>query len=166
MSYAKLRSELLGARELRQQELDRELNAGRTLVSLSLNVPGTDKLPPGSAVLFAWAKVLLGNHFPDLTGLREWIDLLGPFALYSTDLAPRAAKLRCVDIETAQPAARLLDLDVNAPSGAAVDRTELGLPRRACLLCRDAAVDCIRRNVHDQNLVVRRAHELIAAFAG
>lgn len=166
MRYAKLRSELLATRELRQQELDRALDAGRTVVSLTLNVPGADKLPPGSMLLYAWAKGRLDERLPELEEFQQRLDRLGPFALYTTASDPRAAKLRCVAIEAAQPAARLLDLDVYAPCGTAVNRSELGMPRRACLLCGESAVDCIRSGAHDQDRVVRRAHELIATYAG
>ena len=166
MRYAKLRNELLATRELRQQELERALDAGRTVVSLALNIPGADKLPPGSLALFAWAKGRLDDRLPELEEFQQRIDRLGPFALYTTAIAPHAAKLCCIAIEAAQPAARLLDLDVYAPCGTAVNRSELGLPRRTCLLCSAGAVDCIRSGAHDQDLVVRRAHELIAACDG
>jgi len=166
MRFAKLRSELLASRELRQQELERALASGRTVVSLALNIPGADKLPPGGMELYAWAKGRLDDRIPELMEFQQRFDLLGPFALYTTASDPRAAKLRCAAIEAEQPAARLLDLDVYAPSGTAVNRSELGLPRRACLLCSEGAVDCIRSGAHDQNLVVRRAHELLAACDG
>jgi len=166
MRFAKLRSELLANRELRQQELERALDSGRTVVSLALNIPGVDKSLSGSAALAAWAEERLNESLPGLLKLHGKLDSLGPFALYTTASAPREAKLRCAAIEVEQPAARLLDLDVFAPSGTAVNRSELGLPRRACLLCSEGAVDCIRSGAHDQKLVVRRAHELIAVFAG
>jgi holo-ACP synthase len=166
MRYAKLRSELLAARELRQQELERALaKTGQTLVSLALNLPGPQKCPPGSGALAAWAEERLGERLPGLRKLHGARDPLGPFALYTTAAAPRTAKQCCVAIEEAHPAARLLDLDVHAATGS-VDRTTLDLSRRGCLLCGAAAVDCIRLHAHDLKLVIRRAHELIAAFAG
>jgi len=166
MRYAKLRSELLAARERRQRELERALaEIGQTLVSLALNLSGPQKCPPGSRALATWAEERLAERLPELRKLHETVDPLGPFVLYATAAAPLPAKQYCVAIEDAHPAARLLDLDVHAATGS-VDRTTLGLSRRGCLLCDEAAVDCIRRRSHDPLLVIRRTHELIAAFAG
>jgi holo-ACP synthase CitX len=142
--------------------LDRHLGAGRTLVALSLAVPGVAKAPPGAGALFAWAAREIGRAFPGAEQLDLRVDTLGPFALWSTETWPDAAKARCVSLEASRPAARLLDLDVYSPEGAPVDRASLLLLPRRCLCCDQPARDCIRLGAHGFPELAARARELLA----
>ena len=47
-----------------------------------------------------------------------------------------------------QALGRLLDIDVIAPDGGKISRTEIGLPARRCLLCGNPAPVCARSRAH------------------
>jgi holo-ACP synthase CitX len=164
MSYEESKRSILAARDARQAELERHLRAGSApLVTLSLGVPGADKAPPGSGALFAWAARRLAQALPGARELFAGSDALGPFAVWVAPGAPAQVKERCLAIEAASPAARLVDLDVYAPEGRPVDRASLGLPPRRCLCCDAPARECIRLSRHPLDEVVSRAHELLAS---
>jgi len=159
-------SELLAARDARQALLDRHLAApGRTVVALSLAIPGEEKVPAGAAALFDWACAEALAALPGARPLGRTDDALGPFALLAVpagSATPDEVKRRCVALETARPAARLLDLDVHVPGGGALDRAALALPARACLCCDAPARECIRAGRHGFAALVSRARELLA----
>ena len=166
MRYDESRRSFLAARDARQVELERHLRAGSpSLVMLSLGVPGLDKTPPGSAALFAWAARRLAEALPGAKELLARPDALGPFAIWAATGAPAQVKERCLAIEAASPAARLVDLDVYAPDGSPVDRASLGLPPRRCLCCGAPARECIRLSRHPLHEVVSRAHELLTRLS-
>jgi holo-ACP synthase CitX len=167
MSYAKLQSELLAARDRRHAALQQALSQGwRATLFLSLAVPGPDKTPAGAAGLFAWARREAEAACGNLAGSREGQDRLGPFAILGSGMEPEPLKQICVGLEAIAPFARLIDADVYDPQGAAVDRAALGLPPRCCLVCTAPARECIRLGRHDGAELSRRVHELLAPFTG
>jgi len=164
-SSVKLSISLLAARDNRQERLARLLAQGfQASVFLSLNIPGADKAPPGAGALFDWA---LGKVL-EVAGGARWLergeDLLGPFAVLAVDRDPLALKQACIHIEASQPWARLVDIDVYSAPGEQIGRSRLGFAARACLLCDQPAVDCMRRKSHSFDDVIARAHELLARF--
>jgi len=167
MSSAKLKSELLAARDRRHAALLQALAQGwRATLFLSLAVPGADKTPAGALHLFSWARQEAEAACGGLTGLREGRDRLGPFAILGSIMEPPELKNICIGLEAVAPFARLIDADVYDPRGAAVDRAALGLPPRPCLVCTAPARECIRLGRHDGAELSRRVHELLAPFTG
>jgi holo-ACP synthase CitX len=167
MSYAKLKSELLAARDRRHAALLQALGQGRrATLFLSLAVPGADKTPAGALQLFAWARQEAEAACGGLAGQREGHDRLGPFAILGSAMEPVLLKQICVRLEAVAPFARLIDADVYDPQGTAVDRAALGLPPRPCLTCEAPARECIRLGRHDGAELSRRVHELLAPFTG
>lgn len=165
MSCAALRSELLAAREARQQLLAEFLPAGRgALVALALNLPGADKAPPGASGLADFARQGLQGLLPKVRCLHRGEDALGPFALFRTTLEARWAKGLAVGLEESVPAARLLDLDVYTPDGRQFDRAQLALPPRPCLICALPAVECMRCRRHSPAALERAVHALLSPF--
>lgn len=159
--------ELLAARDARQEVLERcggeVWPGGAALVAISLAIPGAEKTPPGSGALFAWAEAELARALPGLRLLHRSDDALGPFAVFAVPGDPPAVKARCVALEEARPAARLLDLDVYAPGVAPADRAALGLPPRACLCCGEPARECIRAGRHPFSELAARTRALLQA---
>lgn len=161
MRYEGSKDSLLAARDARQVALARHLGAGRTIVALSLAVPGANKQPPGASALFAWAAAEVGRAFPGARLLDTFEDALGPYALWATPTAAAEAKAGCTAIEASRPAARLVDLDVYSPEGASIDRASLHLPPRACLCCSEPARECILLARHGFPELVHSASELL-----
>lgn len=157
-------AELLAARDARQALVDRAAAAARgaTLVAVALNVPGAEKAPPGARALHRWAVAQVGAALPGARTEHEGDDALGPFALLTVPVSPEVAKAACLAIEGSHPAGRLVDLDVQEPSGAALDRAALGLAPRPCLLCAEPARECMRLRRHPLADVVARARALLA----
>jgi holo-ACP synthase len=163
MSSAKLRSEILAARDRRQELLQERFSGGYlATVFVSLNIPGSEKNLPGVTALFSWALSRLLDEFPEAANLLQGSDPLGPFAVISLDREAVGVKRRCIAIEGAQPFARLVDLDVFNGCGCQVDRAALGLLPRPCLICDQAAGDCIRLRRHAAEEVLERSDELLA----
>ena len=158
------RRRLLAARDARQEAIDAAVREARGgVVALSLAIPGADKAPRGADALFSWAAVQIAEAFGDAPAVHAGVDALGPFALWDVGLAPAAAKAACVALEASRAAARLLDLDVYTPEGAALDRAALGLPPRRCLCCDAPARECIALRRHTSDELARSALALLAS---
>jgi triphosphoribosyl-dephospho-CoA synthase len=159
VSLYSLRLQLLSARDARAAVVARlahGLPPTRSLVFLSLNVPGEHKTSARLDRLFGRARAALitPEIRPDRISLRgAWVaeegrDVLGPWAAVTCEETPAAAKHWCMAVEEALSAGRLVDLDVFGGDGRQADRRSLGLPARRCLVCEQAAVDCIRAGRH------------------
>jgi holo-ACP synthase len=166
MSSARLRNSIIIARDRRQELLEVYLKGGYSAtVFLSLNIPGEDKNPQGAESLFSRALHGFFTAFPDAGMLARSRDLLGPYAFISLNQDPVGVKRRCIDMESADSFARLIDFDIFNESGCQVGRAALGLPPRSCLVCDLPAVECIRLRRHGAGEVKGRADELLA-FCG
>ena len=155
---------LLDAREQRQAALLDVMRGGpEALVFVSLNIAGRDKWPDGAEALFAWALrlalVACGQSSPAVLSH----DALGCYAIV-VGTAALELKRRMVSIESADVAARLVDLDVYDASGIQIGRQQLGLAPRNCLLCAEPAVDFMRAKRHPVEEVIARTHELLSNF--
>ena len=131
---------------------------------MSLNIPGREKTPAGSQAFFLSIFDQLVLDFPGALVLEKSLDALGPYAIIALKIDPRAAKRRCIALETGHPAARLIDLDVYSPAGVQIDRASLGVAARSCLVCQSSAVDCIRSKRHSLEDVIAKTHELLSSF--
>ncbi|MEI7611826.1 MAG: citrate lyase holo-[acyl-carrier protein] synthase [Betaproteobacteria bacterium] len=158
-------SKLLSARDGRQDALAQALSQGvQSTIFLALNIPGPDKQLSGSHALFLWALAEVGQHFHELTRLESGSDALGDYAIVGVNQEPAAVKQQCMMLEAAQPAARLIDLDVYSANGKQVDRKSLGFSARPCLLCDEDAVECMRVQRHFPHEVIAKVHEFLAPF--
>jgi holo-ACP synthase len=165
MSSEKLRNDIIRTRDRRQALLGRHLAVGYpATLFLSLNIPGAIKNPPGAAKLFSWALGRLAEALPGLAVLETSIDLLGPYAVLGINQSVDDVKRRCMALETSQPAARLVDLDVYDSHGRQIDRAALSLPPRPCLICDRTAVECIRLGRHFDSNLMEKTDELLAPF--
>ncbi len=165
MSYASLRSELLAARDARDALLATLLaKHPATLIFASTAIPGPDKSPPGSQALFDRGMARLRRKLGSSRELAGGHDLLGPYRMLACTADPHWIKNLCLAIETAEPTARLLDLDVYPSTGTRIGRAELGVPPRPCLLCEQPASDCIRLRRHAMAAILDHVHTLLSPF--
>ena len=108
--------QMLDARERRvqhQQELLAQYH--KPLICFTMNICGPIKLTP-----------LYQDAVREVTGCE---------AFYVLDADPLTIKKFTTDIEDATPLGRLFDMDVIRPDGLKVDREELNLEGRRCLIC-------------------------------
>ncbi|MES9944534.1 MAG: citrate lyase holo-[acyl-carrier protein] synthase [Candidatus Thiodiazotropha sp.] len=166
MSYAKLQSEILLARDIREQVLSAYLKTiGNTLVFISTAVPGRDKAPIGISSLFHWTLSEVEKRFSSVVWQTDLAhDVLGPYILFSTQHDPDETKRFCIEIEETHPAARLMDLDVYSGPTQRLGRENISFPPRRCLLCDDVATHCIRTRRHDSEKLYAHTTRLLNNF--
>ena len=146
-------SEVLAAREARATR-QRELLKlhGQPVISFCMNIAGPVKNGPAIRRGFQEGMLRLTEA---LRGARleivcsERIDAItGCEALLAVRGDAWAIKRLCVDLEDEDDLGRLFDLDVLAPGGAKLDREQLDMPPRPCLICGQAGKGCASRRVH------------------
>ena len=145
--------DMLDARERRvyhQQELLEQYH--KPLICFTMNIAGPIKDSPLIRRGFARGQQLLRQQFfraklsPLHTDAR--CEATGCEAFYVLDADPMAIKKFTTDIEDATPLGRLFDMDVLRPDGTKVDREELSLSGRRCLICGGPAKVCSSRRIH------------------
>ena len=166
MSYDRLQTEILAARDHREERVTSALQtAAGPLIFVSLNIPGTDKTPAGVYELFEFALDELRARLSPLQSLCEDNDVLGPLAVLATSGSDiEFIKRQCVELEQRKPVMRLLDLDVYADDGSRLGRREMGLPPRQCLLCNCPVTECIRLRRHTYKELVYHVHALLGGI--
>ena len=132
-------------RAQRQRELLAEY--GQTLLCFTLNIPGPEKESPLIRQGFRLGQRRLHQGFLRL-GIQpvhheEELRFTGCEAFYVLPAAPIDVKRMAADIEQANAVGRLFDMDVLRPDGSKVERQEIGLPERTCLICGKEAVEAV-----------------------
>ena len=137
-------------RAQRQQELLAEYR--QTLLCFTLNIPGPEKDSPLIRQGFRLGQRRLRQGFLRLgvTPLHqeERLDFTGCEAFYVLPAGALEIKGMTADIEQADEVGRLYDMDVLRLDGSKVERQEIGLPERACLICGGEAKACARSRTH------------------
>lgn len=144
--------EILSGREeraLKQQEL---LQNGGFVCQIALNIPGIPKRIAGDSEILAVYENKLAELFCIKPQKRIFLENGAGIAVLlffngSKDSAYELKKQACLLEETAL-AGRIFDIDVITKDGS-ISRTELGLPRRRCIICGDDAKACAKEQKHD-----------------
>lgn len=140
-----------------------------------LDAPGAQGLAPAGAAGSLWQAAGLlyhehcgpgqgfASHPPGLCRGRQLLErqflrcgikplkidlskaVTGPEAFYVLDAEPLTIKKLTTLVEDASPLGRLFDMDVLRPDGKKVDREELHLEGRKCLVCGGPAKVCSSR---------------------
>ena len=166
-------SDMMDAREARAQA-QRALLArypGASVVCLCMNIAAI-KRTENIERAFSWG---LRNVKAVLAPCETLFDAAihektGPEAMLCVRADARAIKRRLCALEDGEALGRLLDIDVIAPDGGKISRTEIGLPARRCLLCGNPAPVCARSRAHSADALFEKANAIIdahfeAAFA-
>lgn len=158
--------EMLDARErrvFRQQQLLEKYHS--PLICFTMNIAGPVK---NSALIrrgFDLGKRLLRERM-DAAGIKplyteESHGATGNEAFYLLQEKPLAIKKITSEVEDESPLGRLFDMDVLRTDGQKVDRAELGLPPRRCLICGGPAKECSRSRRHSVEELSRRTREIL-----
>lgn len=158
--------DMMNARDRRAQR-QRELlqKYTQTLLCFTMNIPGPEK----DNFLFRQG-FRLGQELLRQGILRlgtpplyeaEQLAVTGCEAYYVLPLSPLDVKRMAADIEEAAPVGRLFDLDVIRPDGQKVDRREIGLPGRKCLICGEDARACARSRAHSVEELRKKTDEIL-----
>ena len=145
--------EMLEARErraARQQTLLRTY--GKAMVCFTMNIAGPVKNNPLIRRGFTLGKRLLQQQLGvagiPIAYFEEIQANTGNEAIFLLDADALAVKAVTVELEDHAPVGRLFDMDVLCPDGRKVDRQELGLSGRRCLICGGPAQACARSRTH------------------
>lgn len=152
------------ARLERQQMLLR--GGGSSLICFTMNIAGPVKNNRKIRMGFCEAKedivrrleyggihVLRQEEVCASTG-NEWYGV--------TDGAAYRVKRLMTEIEERDDFGRLLDIDVLDEAGAKIERTALGFPPRACLICGAAGGGCASSRAHSAKELYHRAMDILA----
>ena len=136
---------------------------GAALVCLTMNIAGPVKVTDGTRRAFAWGMehvraVLAGHCVLFEADIHE---KTGEEAVFVVRGDAREIKRRLCALEDGLAIGRLLDIDVIAPNGIKIARTEIGLPARRCLLCGQDAPVCARSRAHTVAELFERTHAII-----
>lgn len=160
--------EMLEARERRAARQQALLEAhGRTLICFTMNIAGPVKNSPQIRRGFLLGRQLLEAQL-QAAGMRiahfeQIIEDTGNEAIYVLDREPLAVKALTVEIEDHGPLGRLFDMDVLRPDGRKVERQELGLAGRRCLICGGPAQACARSRTHTVSQLQEKTRTILEA---
>lgn len=154
--------DVLAARDRRQEIQMRLLSLwNRPVVCLTLNIPGPEKRTGLTEFLFERTVETLRAHLGPPIGAEYSWETAGSAGFFVWDQSAAVLKNLCVELETACPEGRLLDLDVIAPNGEKLSRES---PRK-CLLCENAASVCARSRAHGLPALQGETNRLLASAA-
>ncbi len=162
-------SDMLNAREARasrQRELLEQCQS--PLISFTMNVAGPVKN----------SELIQKGYLEGLERLRMQMDcegfsvlhfeeiraFTGNEAFFAVDGPAREVKQLTCQIEETDELGRLFDMDVLAPDGRKLDRSELGLPLRKCLLCGGPAAECASRRAHTVQELQAHTREVLEGY--
>lgn len=160
--------QMLEARE-RRAARQRALLAeyGRTMVCFTMNIAGPVKNSPQIRRGFLIGKRLLEDQLrASGTGIlhAEAIsEVTGNEAIYVLEGDAPAVKALTVELEEHTELGRLYDMDVLRPDGQKVERQELGLSGRSCLICGGPAQVCARSRAHSVAQLQEKTGSMLAA---
>ena len=158
--------EMLEARERRAIRQKVLLSAyGKTMICFTMNIAGPVKNSSLIRRGYALGKRLLRQQL-EVAGIpvaysEEIQEKSGNEAIFLLDADPLAVKAITVEIEDQPAVGRLFDMDVLCPNGRKVDRQELGLSGRKCLICGGMAQACARSRAHTVSELQKKTQEIL-----
>ena len=145
--------QVLEARESRVREQRRLLSEyGAPVISFTMNIPGPVKETPLIRRAFLHGRKELNKALEeagaDVACERVKTEVTGCEALSVVLDDAREIKRLCTAIEDASPLGRLFDMDVIAPNGHKLDRSEVEGGERNCIVCGAKGRGCASRRTH------------------
>ena len=152
-------------RALRQSELIDKYQ--KPLISFTMNIAGPVKnnseikrgYEIGKNILEQELKMaeIKSLYFEEITGAT------GNEAFYVVDCDAVKVKRLTTDIEDGIPLGRLYDLDIIDIDKRKIDRKEIGLESRKCLICGRSAKECARSRTHSVEELQKKTREILKA---
>ena len=145
------------------------LRFGTSLISLSINIPGTLKLCHESLVIYEEAlkalHVELTLHHLNILQIVKKIEVSGPEAIFVIEADALILKKLTCNVELTHPLGRLMDIDVLDNAGNIVSREAWGYPKRKCYVCKNDAILCARSQRHPYELLMATIHQTVKNHA-
>ncbi len=143
-------------------ELIEEFNS--SVLCLSLNIPGQNKLNKDAKVIFDVAIDEISKL--ELKVLKSKIckRASGYEALMAVDEDALKLKKRVVQIEESRPLGRFMDIDVIDCDKRHISRSDISLSQRVCFVCGDNAKLCARSAKHPLDELLTYIHKRVDKF--
>ncbi len=161
--------EMLDARERRaweQKRISAEYNM--TIISFTLNIPGSYKLFPLAEKTFDEGRTLICRHLKrhniNIQYTKDNSSKTGCEIIYAVDCEAAFIKRLMAEIENSCMLGRIFDIDVLNSKGDKISREDIGYENRICLLCRDFAHVCSRSKKHKKEELITRTIEIILDY--
>jgi len=156
---------ILKSREKRAQYQQHLLNKFRsTIVSYKLNIPGPIKYNSLIKQIFDEGLQLFKSKLKDdlieIQHEHVTFENSGPEYFAVINVSPFVIKKITTKIEETHALGRLYDYDVLNPMGRHIDRQELNIEARKCLLCDKNAFECGRSRNHTVNELTEKIHNM------
>lgn len=136
-----------------------------TLVSFTLNIPGISKLGENLKKVHEKGIKELEDELLKKNILVKYKKINSSNAGYEAFfcIAKDSITIKKIttDIEERSKLGRLFDFDVFDNNYKLLSRTELGLPKRKCLLCDGIAAECSRSRKHPIEDILNKINEII-----
>lgn len=166
MEYPVTLEEMLDARERRFAWQKRLLAQYRIpMVCFTMNIAGPIKKSPLIQKGFELGKRYLKEQLDSLhiqyVYYEEICESTGSEACYLINADPIFLKDITCSIEDSSEIGRLFDMDVLKPDGKKVDRFEVGLSPRRCLVCGRPARECARSRAHTVEQLQAKTKEIL-----
>lgn len=161
--------DMLDAREKRAWEQQRILDTYKcTLISFTLNIPGSIKFFPLAEKTFEEGKKLildqLKRHKANVLYWKENKSNTGCEAFYAVDGDVFLIKKLMVEIENSYDLGRIFDIDVMDYELRNISRKDIGHDGRTCLLCSEFSHLCSRNKTHTIEEVIYRTVEIMLDY--
>lgn len=161
--------EILWGKEKRAQlQADLRRRYRSTVVSITVNMPGRSKYTDETVDLVYYALVKLRKRIRTenfvLLEERIYHCFTGPEAVIAVEGDAADIKGLGVSIEEETPTGRLLDIDVFDAEGRQISRASLERKDRKCMACSEAAIDCIRSEAHQQDVLLSEVNKKMVQF--
>ncbi len=141
--------QILQAREERAERQRALLETyRRPLICFTMNIPGPVKDSPLIRRAFLWGCGQLEARLPGLLHREVRIERTGCEGYFVAEGDALTVKAVCAALEEETPLGRLFDMDVLDGSGRKLDRSEVGLGERGCLVCGAPGRGCAARRLH------------------
>lgn len=161
--------DMLDAREKRaweQQKILSEYNT--TLISFTLNIPGSFKFFLLAEKTFDEGKKLILNHLKrhniNIKYTKDCISKTGYEAFYAVECEASYIKKMMVEIENSCMLGRIFDVDVLSSKGEKISREDIAEEGRQCFMCSELAHACARSRTHSNEELIKKTVEIMKDY--
>lgn len=149
--------DMLNQREKRAYQINEVKNKypNKSIISFKLNIPGPNK--NNKELLFAFNEGL--NLLDYEIIFDERLNNTGPECILISNDSKEITKVKMIEIEDNFSLGRLYDLDVLD-----IDRSNLDIQARKCLICNDEAHACSRSRKHGLTEVLDKIYKMIDEY--
>ena len=161
--------EMLEARE-RRSERQRRLQRTHKmpLLSFTMNIAGEYKRSFAIDKAFDTGAALIMDRLSSAgiapAAIEQYDEKTGCQLLMALPADAMLVKRLMTDIEEMAPIGRLFDIDVLAPGGEKLSRSDMGVEKRRCIICGKEAFICSRSRAHSADELRREIERMLSDY--